>query len=733
MHERVRAEGSPGRPDRAGRRPIVERRQLQSVLERSTGITPQALGHLPGLVLCVLDLEYGLIEMTSTIPAMDDAWIAERVGRSVFDGVPEARATDLRGHLDRVLAGDSHTWRFFHELFGITFEIEAAPIQDPFTASTIGLVLVSRDVSDKAAAEHAAARILDGFRASFERAPIPQAMLDDAGSIHGVNSAFAQLVGRDAAELEGVPFEDLVLPRDTTTIERAVDAARRSSDDARQDADVRLLDAAGDSVHCAVHLIGFDDDALGARTIVQAIDQTERDRYEAELRTIANHDSLTGLLNRRGFRERVGDSLSTGRRRNEARTLLLIDVDHFKTINDLHGHAVGDTMLRELAEIITTVVDPRDPAARIAGDEFAVLCVGGPTSARASAAALLEQVRSRSGERREGRPPMTISIGLAEVDPVMDDVDDVLMRADMALYEAKEWGRDRVVEAASSVAGDAARRSDRVLQTLRRALVSDGLVLHSQPILDLRSGVVSQHEMLARLLGDDGSTLAPGEFLPVAERHGLMTELDAWVARQTIALLGAQRAKGRSLPRLHVNMSARSADHPEIVRELARDIQRHDIPAGQIVVELTETAKLTDLAMARRFADQLIDVGCQIALDDFGAGFNSLIHLKELPVEYVKIDGSIVRDAATDHRAAVMVEGIASTAHGLGVQSVAGFVDTQACLDRLGSLGVDFAQGFQVGVPSALTSTGRPARTHVATPRLPHERLAEPQSAARLL
>ncbi|MBJ7473235.1 MAG: EAL domain-containing protein, partial [Solirubrobacteraceae bacterium] len=222
-------------------------------------------------------------------------------------------------------------------------------------------------------------------------------------------------------------------------------------------------------------------------------------------------------------------------------------------------------------------------------------------------------------------------------------------------------------------------------------------------------------EMLARLQGDDGATLAPGEFLPVAERHGLISELDSWVARRSVELLGAQKKEGRSLPRLHVNMSARSVDHPEILQELGRELARHEIPRGQLVIELTETSKLIDLDVAQRFARQLIDLGCELALDDFGAGFNSLVHLRELPLAYVKIDGSLCRDVGTSDRAAVMVQGLASTARGLGVKSVAEYVDTQPCLRRLGEIGVDYAQGFQIGVPSALTASGRPARRHVAT------------------
>ncbi len=718
MHENA-APGGPDAGDRTGRRPLVDRNRLRSTLERSTGLTPQALRHLPGLVVAVLDLEFVAVEISSTVTGISDDAVQQQRDVSILAGIPEPEAERLRALLQRAARGEKVDWRY-DDPSGVTYETEAAPITDSFTNAVVGIVLIAHDVSDKAAAEHARAAVMQSFRDSFELAPIPQALLDAKGAVKTVNAAFAELLQRSADDLPGTPLRELILPRDAATIDRAIQMTGSGptgpGSGARHAAGARLLRPDGESVHCRVHMIGLADETLGATTIVQVLDQTERDRYEAELRQVANHDSLTGLLNRRGFRERVSDSLSTGRRRNEARTLLLIDIDHFKTINDLHGHAVGDTMLRDVADQIRAVIDPRDPASRIAGDEFAVLCVEGPTSARASAEALLELIRSRAAEARTaGRPPLSVSIGIAEVDPVMDTVDDVLMRADLALYEAKEWGRDCIVEASSGIAGGAARRADRVLTALRQAVSADGFLLHAQPILELRSGKVTQHEMLARLRGDDGATLSPGEFLPVAERHGLISELDSWVLRRSVELLGAQRAQGKSLPKLHVNMSARSVEHPEILQELGHEMRRHQVPAGHLVIELTETSKLIDLDVAQRFARQLVDLGCPLALDDFGAGFNSLIHLRELPLDYVKIDGSLTRDTATNERAAIMVEGIAQTARGLGVRSVAEYVDTPACLQRLGEIGIDFAQGFQIGVPMEFTAAGRPARRHVAT------------------
>ncbi|MBJ7471087.1 MAG: diguanylate cyclase, partial [Solirubrobacteraceae bacterium] len=508
------APGGPAAGNRSGRRPLVERNRLRSTLERSTGLTPQALSHLPGLVVAVLDLDYVVIEVSSTVESLGPNWAAELKDQPFLDRVRPAEASLMRSELDRAARGETVSWRY-EDATGITYETEVAPITDSFTSAVVGLVLIARDVSDKAAAERARTAVMQSFQDSFQLAPIPQVMLDGDGAVKAVNAAFAALLGHPPDALCGTKLRDLVLPRDLAGVDRAVRLTHRNPTGplagTRQDAGARMLRADGQSVHCQLHLIGLADETLGASTIVQLLDQTERDRYEADLRQVANHDSLTGLLNRRGFRERVADSLSAGRRRNEARTLLLIDVDHFKTINDLHGHAVGDTMLRDVADQIRAVIDPRDPASRIAGDEFAVLCVDGPTSARASAEALLELVRGRAADARAaGRPPLTVSVGIAEVDPVMDSVDDVLMRADLALYEAKEWGRDCIVEASAGIAGGAARRADHVLQALRQAIATNGFLLHAQPILDLTSGKVTQHEMLARLQGDDGATLAPG-------------------------------------------------------------------------------------------------------------------------------------------------------------------------------------------------------------------------------
>lgn len=715
MHDSA-TPGGPDAGDRRGRRPLPDRQRLRSTLERSTGLTPQALRHMPGLVVAVLDLGYTVVEVSSSLQRLPVAWPALRTETSVLEGLPPAEAGELHSRLEQAAGGRTTRWRYDDQR-GATYDVEVAPITDSFASGVVGVALTARDISRAATAERDRAAALRSFEESFARAPIPQAMLDAAGTVTAVNAAFAALLGREPSAFNGTAFHDLVLPRDAPAIDRAVELTRsrpasENTAGTSQAAGARLLREDGDSVHCHVHMIGLADETLGARTIVQALDQTERDRYEADLRQVANHDSLTGLLNRRGFRERVADSLSSGRRRNEARTLLLIDIDHFKTINDLHGHAVGDAMLRDVADEIRAAIDPRDPASRIAGDEFAVLCVDGPTAARASAEQLIERVRNRAAEARAaGRPPLTVSVGIAEVDPVMDTVDEVLMRADLALYEAKAWGRDCIVEASSGVAGGAARRADHVLSALRKAIADDGFLLHAQPILDLETGRISQHEVLARLRGDEGALLTPGEFLPVAERHGLISELDSWVTHKTVELLGQHRAAGKPLPRLHVNLSSRSVDHPEILRQLEHDLRRFDVPPGHLVVELTEASKLMDLDLAKRFARELIDLGCPLALDDFGAGWGSLIHLRELPLDYVKLDGSLTRDAALD-RAAVMVEGIARTARGLGVHTVAEWVDTPECLSRLRELGVDFAQGFQVGAPAPLAAR---TRRHVAT------------------
>ena len=285
---------------------------------------------------------------------------------------------------------------------------------------------------------------------------------------------------------------------------------------------------------------------------------------------------------------------------------------------------------------------------------------------------------------------------------------ELLSGADAAMYAAKEAGRDRIAMVA---AGSAPPTEERLGASglIRRALDEDRFVLHAQPIQDLRTGEVGRHEVLLRLLDDDNRLLLPEAFLRSAERFGHIGAIDRWVVRRAIRLIAAARVSGAELC-LEVNLSGRSIGDPELPRVVEAELEATGIDASRLVLEITETAAIANMDQARELATRLRALGCRFALDDFGSGFSSFWYLKHLPLDYVKIDGDFVRNLASDPADAVVVRAMVQIARGLGLRTIAEFVEDEGTLGLLAELGVDYAQGDHVGVP-------RPALDLLQAPR----------------
>jgi EAL domain-containing protein (putative c-di-GMP-specific phosphodiesterase class I) len=292
---------------------------------------------------------------------------------------------------------------------------------------------------------------------------------------------------------------------------------------------------------------------------------------------------------------------------------------------------------------------------------------------------------------------MTTSLGIAHFRQHGTTADELLAAADKAMYAAKEAGRDRMTlyERGSGIATtDSASWMDRI----RRALEEDRFELHAQPILDICKGEVSQHELLIRMLGDDGELIPPAAFLGVAERFGLVQSIDRWVVAQAIRLMERELQAGREL-RLEVNLSGRSVDDRELPVLIQGELAGTSVNPDNLILEITETALISNMADARRFAETLTRVGCRFALDDFGAGFGSYYYLKHLPLHYLKIDGDFIRNLPTSMTDQLMVKAMVQVAKGLGMKTIAEFVGNDETLVFLREYGVDYAQGFHVGKP----------------------------------
>jgi diguanylate cyclase (GGDEF)-like protein/PAS domain S-box-containing protein len=445
-------------------------------------------------------------------------------------------------------------------------------------------------------------------------------------------------------------------------------------------------------------------------------DVTERERIQSRLRHLADHDPLTGLLNRRRFEEELSDRVAHAARYEGGGAVLLLDLDNFKYVNDSLGHRTGDAVVRSIADLLRSQMRETDVLARLGGDEFAILLPHASTEqARQVAAKLLETVRRHRAVFRGKRLRLTTSIGVAAIsDARAQTVEELMVEADVAVYEAKEAGRDRASVYAPAHPGEAERReSPAWAERIRRAIDGEPLALLAQPILSLDTNEISQYELLLRMEGPDGELLPPHAFLPTAERSGMVREIDLWVTRQAIRLIEGQRQMGRDL-HLEVNLSGRTLGDPTLPRAIEEELRNVMIGPASLIFEVTETAAVLNMDEARDFASQLTDMGCRFALDDFGAGFGSFYYLKYLPLEFLKIDGDFISDLASNLTDQAMVRAIVDLSAQLGKATIAEFVPDEETIELLRDYGVDFAQGFHVGRPRRIdelwAETGTPGK-----------------------
>ncbi|HYG62319.1 MAG TPA: EAL domain-containing protein, partial [Thermoanaerobaculia bacterium] len=431
-----------------------------------------------------------------------------------------------------------------------------------------------------------------------------------------------------------------------------------------------------------------------------SLDISERKRFEAQLSHLANHDALTGLYNRHRFEEELKLQLSQAHRYLVHGALLWCDLDQFKDINDSLGHRAGDELLIKVATSLREQVRDTDILARPGGDEFAVLL---PFTSRDEA----QQIATRllDGIRRNplivgGKPVRTTaSIGIVLYPEHGATTEELLAHADVAMYQAKHEGRNRSMVFSGDREWQAQLSSgmERVGH-LREALEHDLFQLYLQPIVDIRTGEVARFELLLRMLGADGRILTPESFLGVAERFGLMRDIDHWVVSRAIRLIAQQWRQGRDLY-LEVNLSGTAFTDLEMLPWIQRELAATQIDPSRLVLEITETAAVTDLSQARRFIETLKELGCQFAVDDFGVGFSSFYYLRHLPVDLLKIDGSFIENLPRDPVNQNLVKAMVEMARGLGIQTVAEYVGDAETMAWLRDAGLDYAQGYYLGRP----------------------------------
>lgn len=421
------------------------------------------------------------------------------------------------------------------------------------------------------------------------------------------------------------------------------------------------------------------------------------EKTEMELRYLADHDSLTGLLNRRRFRAELEQHVSFTARYGGQGAVMIIDIDSLKEVNDRFGHQPGDSLIRCVACVLRERVRVTDLVARLSGDEFAVLM---PQTDTIGALRLGEDLRAQVAERAlAGRAEWsTISVGVAMFDG-RSGSEEALVAADRAMYRAKEEGRNRIAlfEGLEPDWRDL-RPAKTITARIRDALTQNRFSLATQPIRSLASGGVERYELLLRMSGDRGELLPAASFVQVAERSGMIQELDRWVVGQALRLLSDREAGGEPIS-LHVNLSGASLTDLSVLDYIERGFDEGDADPARFTFEITQTARIEDYEAAVGFADRLTEFGCEVAIDDYGSGYGPFDYLKRFPFDVIKIDGAFVRDMPRNDADQLTVKAIVQIAKGLGKRTIAEFVEDEETTRMLREYGVDMAQGYHLGRP----------------------------------
>jgi diguanylate cyclase (GGDEF)-like protein/PAS domain S-box-containing protein len=531
---------------------------------------------------------------------------------------------------------------------------------------------------------------------------------DAAGKVDFVNPTAAVLTGWTTAEAHGLPLPQVF---------NIVNEHSREPAENPADKVLRLRSGVGVSHSLLITRQGqecpIQDSAAPIRdrhgriigVVLVFRDISEQRRLTRQLSYQASHDSLTGLINRGEFERRLARLLDDAADSGQRHALLYVDLDQFKVVNDTCGHRAGDELLRQLAERLQRCMRHADTLARVGGDEFGILLEDcSEAQALRIAAGIIDEVRSFHFAWFDHAFGVSLSIGLVAIDEAHRDLTSVLSAADAACYTAKDKGRNRV-QAYTATDGEMVERQRQMQWVTRIAKAFDEarFELYFQPIVPI-TGVVrgdgEEHHIEVLLRMREGTTLvSPGAFVVAAERYGAIDGIDRWVVANTLHWLVAH-AHHRIV--CSINLSGHSVNDDRFRDFVMHQVRISGVSPRKVCFEITETAAIASLSKAGDFIKTVRSLGCRFSLDDFGSGMASFSYLRSLPVDYLKIDGSFVRNIVNDPIDRAMVETVNKVGHVMGIQTIAEFVENPEVLATLREIGVDYAQGYVFAKPAPL-------------------------------
>ncbi|MEP6487159.1 EAL domain-containing protein [Microcoleus vaginatus GB2-A3] len=530
---------------------------------------------------------------------------------------------------------------------------------------------------------------------------------DAEGNVRYFNPIAERLTGWKAHEVQGVPLSTVFLIVDSVTgepVENPINKALLEQRIVSLPHNTILIAHDGTEYPIADSAAPIRDrkgQIIGAVMVFH--DVTESRYLSRQLSWAASHDALTGLINRRRFEQHLVDAIASVEDSNQQHALCYLDLDQFKVINDTAGHIAGDELLRQITTLLQKGLPGNDTLARLGGDEFGLLLTQCPLSQATQIAENLKDLVHQFRFIWNGNTFIIgVSIGVVAIDHTTQNLMELLGAADAACYAAKARGRNCVHIYRLDDGELIKQRGERqLISKITRALETNSFCLYYQKIVSITSKPLVEHyEILLRMLDEDGKIVSPNEFIPAAERYGLITEIDCWVIETFFSNYhNLPEKKVFSQGLYTINLSGASISNNQFLRLLIEQFSRYQVPPQAIGFEITETAAIANFEQARYFISELKKIGCRFALDDFGSGLSSFAYLLNLPVDYLKIDGAFVKNINHNLISQALVEGFNRIAHAMNLETIAEFVEDETILEKLREIGVDYAQGYGIARP----------------------------------
>jgi len=640
----------------------------------------------------------------------------ELVGRRLADLVPPEYAELVSENIHRRLAGEPAAERYEIDMVGLQGQLSRLEITSSAVDYDRGTALLITGVEIIPTQTTRTLRLPEDAAAGPPQLALnalAEAIIatDKDGRITYMNPAAEALTGSEPGAAGGRLLEELISLVDETdrrllsdpvhqalTSGAAVNLSRRALLVARSSGSERSIELSASPIrNSARELVG---------AVIMLHDVTELRGLARQMSYQATHDALTGLINRREFERRLEEAIESGHRGDGQHVLCYLDLDRFKLVNDTSGHLAGDSMLREVAKLLRDAVRDSDTVGRLGGDEFGLLLTGCPLEkARQIADDLCRAVADHRFVWKDKIFNIGVSVGLVEISRESGTLEELLAAADTACYVAKRQGSGRV--AVYSARDEAlARHTGEIqwLQRLQSALKENRFLLYQQvivPVHDTDTGPAM--EVLVRLKDESGQDLLPAEFMRAAERYRLMGLVDRWVVQTTLSALGRGAIPVPTHRSVAINISGQTLGDGQFLEFVVECLDTTGVAPGQVCFEITESAVIANLDQARRFVGVLHGMGCQFALDDFGSGVGSFSNLKNLPLDYLKIDGSFMRNLGRDSVNQAMVTAMIELARTLHFKVIAEQVEDSAAVDAARRMGVDYLQGYAIGRPQPLS------------------------------